>query len=96
MKRIILLVLAMFIGITAYSQNKTIEIPKQDTSLVYIADSLNSIGKDLKIIGEALHKDYNKLGFVGFVRIYKYYILTILLLTALTLLWFRNRFNDEE
>jgi len=96
MKKIILLILVMFIGISAYSQKKTVEIPKQDTSLLYIADSLNSVGENVKLIGEELYKDYDEFGFVGFVRVYKYFILTALLLIALTLLWFRNRYNNED
>jgi len=96
MKKIILLILVMFVGLTSYNQTKTVEIPKQDTSLIYIADSLNSVGEDIKIIGETLQEHYKQLGFVGFVRVYKYFIITILIFIILTLLWFKNGNNNKN
>ena len=70
------------------------EIPKQDTSLTFIADSLNSVSQDLQDIGNEIKEDYNELGFEGFVRVYKYFIITALIIIVLTILWFRNR--DKE
>lgn len=96
MKRVILVILLLFLCVISYGQSTNVQIPEQDTSLLYIADSVSSVGEDIKDIGNALQEDYNELGLVGFVRVYKYFILIILIFVALTLLWFRNRNNDEN
>jgi len=95
MKRIILVVLVLFLCVISYSQNTNVQIPEQDTSLLYIADSLNSVGEDIKVIGQALQKDYDDLGFVGFVRVYRGFILTIIVFVVLSLLWFKSGNNTD-
>lgn len=96
MKRIILVILVLFLCMISYSQNTKAQIPEQDTSLLYIADSLNSVGEDIKMIGQALQKDYDELGFVGFVRVYRGFILTIIVFVVLLLLWFKNGNSVNE
>ena len=96
MKKIILTLIVLFIAFSSFSQTTNVEIPKQDTSLLYIADSLNSIGENIKEIGNLIREDYEELGFKGFIRVYKYLIITALVFIVLTLLWFKNRTGEED
>lgn len=89
MKRIVITLLVLILGIVAYSQDTNIIIEK-DTSLNYIADSLNGFSDDVKGLGDIIKQDYEDLGLVGFVRVYKGFIITGLIFIFLTILWFRS------
>jgi len=100
MKRVILTLMVLFIAFISLSQTSStpygIEIPEQDTSLLYIADTLNSVGEDLQEIGNLIKEDYDELGFKGFIRTYKYFIIIGLVFIVLTLLWFRKGTDEEK
>lgn len=90
MKKLILILLVGFLALNVYGQDTTY-YPEKDTSLAFIEEEITDVADDIKGIGSILEKDYEKYGFVGFVRFYKYFIVTFLIFIFLTILWFRNR-----
>ncbi len=95
MKKIILTLFVLFLSIVSFSQTTKIET-EQDTILSHISDNLDSISDNIVIFSDIVKKDYKELGFEGFVRVYKYFIIIILIFVALTLLWFRNRTGEDD
>jgi len=97
--KILITLIIVFFGLNLFATpnvpikdtSDVVVIPERDTSYDYIADSLNVVGEDLKSIGFMVKNEYKKLGFVGFVRTYKYFIITILIFVFLFLLWASNR-----
>jgi len=90
MKKIIILALVLLLGVNLFSQQDTY-ILEQDTSFNYIADSINSVADDIKEIGSMVHEYYEVLGFVLFVRTFKYFIISGLILIFLYILSMRSR-----
>jgi hypothetical protein len=94
MKKIIIILLTMVVGVNLYSQDN-ITIPERDTTYLFIGDSIDVVVDDVKEIGHLLKQDYDNLGFVGFMRTYKYIIITILILGFLWILSARGKNNEE-
>ncbi len=95
MKKILILLLVAFLTLNVYSQSEQIKIPEKDTTFLYIGDSLNSVGEDIIEIGSILKETYTEVGFVGFVRIYKYIIIIVLIFLFLWILSARGKNSNE-
>lgn len=93
---LIFIILCIFSTNLVFTQNNDSTPIEEDefvTTAKQIGDSVKVAFDNVVDIGTQIHKEYKKRGPKEFVRIYKYYILTILIFVFLTLLWFRNRTN---
>lgn len=95
-KTVIFIILCIFSTNLVFTQTNDSTTTEKDefvTTTKQIGDSVKVAFDNVVEIGTQIHKEYKKRGPKEFVRIYKYYILTILIFGFLTLLWFRNRTN---
>lgn len=97
MKRIVAILIITLISFSVFSQNQN-ENKISDSVIEnsYIMNGemkadIDTITSGINEIGDKLVSDYEELGTDGFIRQYKYGIITILLFVFLTILWARNR-----
>ena len=102
MKKIIFLLILGLFSTTMFAQNRINKLTDEEIDQLYendtliqnvkqIGDSLKVVGENVKEIGSLIKESIKEHGFINFVKLYRYYIITFLIWIFLIMLWARKR-----